>query len=63
MIVLYTGIALAIHHAAQVQHYGKTAHDHMMHVLADEIADACAKDKRFNRAEFMDKCALGEDQK
>ena len=35
MIVLYTGIALAIHHAAQVQHYGKTAHDHMMHVLAD----------------------------
>jgi hypothetical protein len=53
----FHGIAKAVHRATKME-IGRTAMNYGFSVLADEIADACERDPKFDRKKFLDTCGL-----
>jgi len=52
-------IAKAVHRASRME-IGRTAMTWAFQELADEIADACEREPKFDRAQFIGACALPE---
>lgn len=50
-------IAKAVHRVTTVPN-GRSAMNAAFHDLAEEIADACERDPKFERARFINACAL-----
>jgi hypothetical protein len=53
----FARIARAVHRASKMEN-GRTAMNNAFDELAEEIADACDRDPKFDRARFINACAL-----